>query len=207
VIPFIFIASESTRPLNDNSSLSILVSIRWDTVAGRFSAESISGRLRWPGIIPVTPPSIRYLKGRSSTASRFSFDFRITGRSTWESISVSPWPGKCFATEIIPLSCNPFIYISALPADLTGSSPNDLKFMTGFKGLLLRSATGARFMFTPALLNCPATAVPILYISESSWTAPRVSCQGNLSIPESLMPSPHSPSVTIIGGTFAIVRK
>ena len=34
----------------------------------------------------------------------------ITGRATCESVSVSPWPGKCLATAMMPLFCKPLTY-------------------------------------------------------------------------------------------------
>ena len=49
------------------------------------------------------------LNGAISMLSNASLDLFTTGISTCESTLTSPWPGKCFAVAITPLSCMPFM--------------------------------------------------------------------------------------------------
>ena len=69
----------------------------------------------------------------------------IIASDEWESVSVSPWPGKCLAVASNPLSCKPKIYCVAYELTTLGSSLKDLTFIIGLFGLLFTSTTGEKF--------------------------------------------------------------
>ena len=68
----------------------------------------------------------------------------ITGSVLWESLSVSPCPGKCLTDVKTPASLCPIIYALAFLYTLSGSSPNDLFPIIGFFELLLTSTEGEK---------------------------------------------------------------
>src|SRR5205814_1080625 len=72
-----------------------------------------------------------------------------TGTSTWESVAVSPCPGKCLAQAATPALCRPRTQAAVWPATSSGLEPNDRTPTTGFRASALTSATGARSRSTP----------------------------------------------------------
>ena len=72
------------------------------SVAGGVPSPRTPGRAMCAVITASTPSSTAARKGTSSTRSRRSRSARIAGSSRWESTSVSPWPGKCFAVVSTP---------------------------------------------------------------------------------------------------------
>ena len=55
-------------------------------------------------MIMSMPLAIAALKGGASSCSHCSREWVITGKATWLSVAVSPWPGKCLAAEEMPAS-------------------------------------------------------------------------------------------------------
>ena len=93
--PFISRASVTVIPLKLYSSLSNLPTVLDDKEDGYFL--SIAGTLRWANITDsASPSSISFLKGNNSTLFNLFILLFITGSVLCESLSVSPWPGKCF---------------------------------------------------------------------------------------------------------------
>ena len=86
------------------------------------------------------------LYGYSSTSRILFFLNVIVGNVLWESLDVSPCPGKCFAQANTPSLCIPLVNETALLVTLNLFSPYDLLPMIGFFGLVLISTTGAKFM-------------------------------------------------------------
>ncbi len=75
--------------------------------------------------------------------------------------------------------------------------------MTGLRGLLLTSATGAKFTCTP--IARPSTAVmrPASNASRSSPVAPSAIARGKRVAPAIRMPAPYSKSAVASSGTDA----
>ena len=126
----------------------------------------------------------------------------IDGVALCESISVSPCPGKCLMTAIIPLSCKPLTYSRAKRLTLYLSCPKLLIFITGLFGLILTSTTGAKLICIPILLHCSAITSAI---SLTKWylllgKAPKVIAIGNVSASVNRIFIPHSPSIAISKG-------
>ena len=94
---------------------------------------------------PGIPASKSWRKGYNSTVSIRAAEWRIKGSAKWESTSVSPCPGKCLATAITCWDCRPRMYCRVRLLTSSFFSPNDRMPMTGFLGLTLMSATGAKF--------------------------------------------------------------
>ena len=66
-------------------------------------------------------PAIARLNGRISRSSSTRRGCaRTAGSSRWESRSVSPWPGKCFAQAATPPPCSPLIMRDAQTAHRVG---------------------------------------------------------------------------------------
>ena len=73
---------------------------------------------------------------------------------------MSPWPGKCFPTGRIPRESNPFAKAIPIAAAAPGSSENARSPITGFRGLLSTSRTGAKSMSIPTARSSAAVAAP-----------------------------------------------
>ncbi len=67
----------------------------------------------------------------------------ITGSPKWESVPVSPWPGKCLADELTRWSCRPRTAAVTFDATSWGREENDRTPITGLAGLTLTSLSGA----------------------------------------------------------------
>ena len=111
---------------------------------------------------------------RSSSASGLS----TVGRSRCESTCVSPWPGKCLTQQATPASALPAIHASARRVAVSGSAPNERSAMTGLRGLLFRSSTGAKFQLKPSARIARATAAPTSCARASSPAAPSAIADG-----------------------------
>jgi len=99
-------------------------------------------------------------KGSSSRRRSVSLRVRTTGSSKWESADVSPWPGKCFPTGRIPRESDPFANAIPKAAAARGSSEKARSPMTGLRGLLSTSRTGAKFTSIPTARSSAAVAAP-----------------------------------------------
>ena len=55
-------------------------------------------------MIMSMPSAIAALNGGASICSHCSRVCVITGKATWLSVAVSPWPGKCLAEAATPPS-------------------------------------------------------------------------------------------------------
>ena len=97
-------------------------------------------------ITEETPALIISLKGYNSTSSIRSIEKLIDGRPKWESVAVSPCPGKCFAEESIPASCIPCIKAIPFLATFCLSSPKERFPIIGFFGFVFMSTEGAKLM-------------------------------------------------------------
>ena len=61
-----------------------------------------------------------------------------------------PVPRKCLSVAMMPPSCAPSTYAATSAPTRAGSSPYDRVLITGLRGLLFTSATGAKFTCTPS---------------------------------------------------------
>ena len=95
VTPPIIRASVTIKPWKPRFWRSFSPRIFEERVAGNSASQA--GINRWPDIILSTPDSIAAWKGGNSIASRRWWSWLMMGRSRWESLLVSPWPGKCLA--------------------------------------------------------------------------------------------------------------
>ena len=82
--------------------------MRRDIVAGRCSGSSCGNRI-CVVITAGTPARTAFRKGSSSVRSSSSMLLSTQGSARWESVSVSPWPGKCLAEHSTPPSNRPRI--------------------------------------------------------------------------------------------------
>ena len=106
--PFMSSASVTVIPVNLYSSLKRLFIVFFDNEEGYFLSKA--GTLRWAVITDsTTPSSINFLKGYNSTSLSLFILPLITGSVLWESLSVSPWPGKCLTDVNTPASLWPFM--------------------------------------------------------------------------------------------------
>ncbi len=71
-------------------------------LAGRLGSGSIAGTIRWPTITESTPAAIALRNGTNSTVFSRSMLAGTRARVRCESVSVSPWPGKCLAVVSKP---------------------------------------------------------------------------------------------------------
>ena len=85
-----------------------------------------------------------------STLSRRAREWFTTVACLWESVDVSPWPGKCLATESTPASSRPREYAVPSAATRAGFSPKERKPITGLEGLELTSTSGAKLTLMPS---------------------------------------------------------
>ncbi len=157
VIAAIFIESDTIRPSNPGrNSVPITVGLK---VAGCF-AGSIAGSSICATMTAAAPAAMPLLNGGSSMASSRSRGCATIGRPRWESTSVSPWPGKCLSVASMPASCRPRAKPDTIAPTRAGSSPNERMLITGLRGLLLTSATGAKSMCTPSARDSAPTTLP-----------------------------------------------
>ena len=73
---------------------------------------------------------------------------------------MSPWPGKCFPTGRIPRESDPFANAIPRAAAVRGSSEKARSPITGLRGLLSTSRTGAKFTSIPTARSSAAVAAP-----------------------------------------------
>ena len=73
---------------------------------------------------------------------------------------MSPWPGKCFPTGRIPRESDPFANAIPRAAAVRGSSEKARSPITGLRGLLSTSRTGAKFTSIPTPRSSAAVAAP-----------------------------------------------
>ncbi len=159
---FIFKASVKISPLNFRFRFKTCVTILGESEDGILAVESYTGTCKCALITPIKSSLISFLKGYSSIFLNRAFECLMTGKEKCESLSVSPCPGKCFPTAIIPYSCMPCM--NAMPFSATSflSSPKDRIPITGLLMLLLISKTGAKLTCTPICLHCLAISAPKL---------------------------------------------
>ena len=108
-----------------------------------------------------TPSAIARSKGGSSTVVKRSIEWGRAGNSRWESVAVSPCPGKCLAVVNTGLDCVPWINAVVRSATTSGRSPKALILITGLCGLLLTSTTGASIQLIPTARASVAVTLPI----------------------------------------------
>ena len=73
---------------------------------------------------------------------------------------MSPCPGKCFPTGRTPRESDPFAKAIPRAAAPVGSSEKARSPITGLRGLLSTSRTGAKFMSIPTARSSAAIAAP-----------------------------------------------
>ena len=73
------------------------------TVPGRSCPPSMPGMAMWADMIAATPAAMALRNGTSSTESSRAQSAVLTGSAMWESVPVSPWPGKCLAAGQHPV--------------------------------------------------------------------------------------------------------
>ena len=88
-------ASVTTMPRKPSSLRKSSVSTFFETVAG-ISAGSMAGTLKCEVITASTPAWMAARKGTSSSVSSRARLAVTVASAIWESVAVSPWPGKCF---------------------------------------------------------------------------------------------------------------
>ena len=94
-------ASVTTRPWNRSESRSRPVSTAGESVPGSLSPV-IAGNAMCALITMSAPASMPARNGTSSRESSLAYPAVITGSPMWESVWVSPWPGKCFRVASMP---------------------------------------------------------------------------------------------------------
>ncbi|GAA3419819.1 hypothetical protein GCM10018952_60680 [Streptosporangium vulgare] len=137
----ISMASVTIIPVKPISSRSSPVVIRRLSVAG-FSG-SRAGISRCPHMTARTPAATAVRKGGRSRSARSRGEACRVGRAWWESVWVSPWPGKCLAQAATPAPWSPEIQAAVCRETSSGSAPKERTPITGLTGLALTSATGA----------------------------------------------------------------
>ncbi len=98
-------ASVKRRPSKPISRRSTPLRTAADRVAGSPLPPLRAGTVMWAVMTAPMPASMAAWKGRSSTESMRARSWGMVGRARWESVSVSPWPGKCLPharTEALP---------------------------------------------------------------------------------------------------------
>ena len=145
-------ASVMTAPLKPSSRRSRPMSAGL-SVAG---ASSSAGKRTCAVITAHAPACTAAANGTSSQARRPARPRWMVGRPRWESVRVSPCPGKCLAQAATPASCRPRTKAALWAATRAGSSPKERTPMTGLPGLEFTSTTGARFTLTPAAASARA---------------------------------------------------
>ncbi len=137
-------ASESviTTPSKPRRSRSRPVRMGRERVAGS-PLGSKAGKTMCAVMTESTPAAIAALNGGASSRSHSAFEWVMTGRSTWLSVPVSPWPGKCLTVAATPAARNPRTCAATRPATACGELPKDRTPMTGLAGSTLTSASGA----------------------------------------------------------------
>ncbi len=153
-------ASVKMSPLKPISPRSNVVRTFSLSVAGVPLSSVIDGTAIWAVMMPPTPSSIARLNGTNSMESRRRRSTVMSGRSMWESTSVSPCPGKCFPVAMPPLSWIPRTNMAPMEETAAGSSPNARTLMTGLSGLLLTSSTGANGTWIPTARASLAVTAP-----------------------------------------------
>ena len=115
----------------------------------------------------------------------------------WESTSVAPWPGKCFAQAATPPAWRPVTNAATWRETSAGSEPNERTPITGLSGLVLTSATGARSSVIPTARSSSASARAICSVSATSSIAPSARWPGTraAAIASSRVTSPPSSSI------------
>lgn len=129
-----------------------------DIVAG--PAGSSWGSRMWDVITAATSAPVAASKGTSSRSVSSARERSITGIARWESIAVSPWPGKCLAQAATPPACSPSTHARTWRATACGSVPKLRVAITGWSGSELMSATGRRGSSSPRLPAAPGPAPP-----------------------------------------------
>lgn len=127
-------------------------------MAGR--ARSSAGYITWAVMSAGIPARAARRKGSSSRRRSVCRPARTTGISSWESADVSPCPGKCFPTGRIPRESDPFANAIPRAAAVCGSSEKARFPITGLRGLLSTSRTGAKFTSIPTARSSAAVAAP-----------------------------------------------
>ena len=152
-----------------------------------------------------TPASIAATNGTSSRSCSSERDRAMTGRARWESIAVSPCPGKCLAVAATPVSCSARIHAAPCRATTSGSSLKLRTPITGLSGLELMSTLGAKFTLTPAWRSCaPIWRAAYAVVSRSS-SRPSTALpgEGEPSRAKSRVTSPPSSSMAIRARGFS----
>ena len=174
------------------------------SVAGVESCE-IAGSAIWALITAAAPAAIAARKGRSSIWSMRVREAETIGKALCESVSVSPWPGKCLMVAATPVSCTPRTKAALRRATATGSSPNDRTLITGLAGLLFTSTAGANATWIPIARDSRPTMRPAARACASLPVAPIAMLLGRtvaspprsrpgVKVPPSRRPSPGSTS-------------
>ena len=134
----------------------------------------------------------RAWNGTSSCASSCASLRCKTGKAKWESVVVSPCPGKCFTLLSAPPCLSP--RKNARPNRMTraGSSPNERVFTMGLSGLSAKSNTGAKIQSTPKLRACRAVINPFSKARFSSLAAPKAILEGKSGASGNQRPRPSS---------------
>ena len=97
--------------------------------------------------------------GISSRASNSASDLSTLGRAWWESVWVSPWPGKCLTQQATPSLAEPAIQASASSDARHGSAPNersqrlDMRLTKAEKAKLTAKAKATRRTVTSIVLE------------------------------------------------------
>ena len=146
----------------------------------------------WPAIHPI-----RHSTPGSQCAPSLPGELAIYGRTKWNqfdrvnpfsvvphhgsaamrSLEVSPCPGKCLAVAATPALCRPRMSAALMRATNFGASPKERVPMTGFRGLLLTSQTGAKSTLMPRAESSLPSARPTLQASFLSQPLPAPCCQ------------------------------
>ena len=109
-------------------------------------------------------------KGTSSSARSSSRPLATRAKSRWGSVAVSPWPGKCLPTHMMPASRKPRRASRPRAHTVSASRPKLRTPITGLSRLLLISSTGASTKLIPTLRSCRPVHRAALY---TAWGSSR----------------------------------
>ena len=137
------------------------VTTAWESEEGRFASGSMAGTDRCPTMMPPRPAFYDVAEGKKlyrvePLAAEIEGGQRLVGVDLRVAM-----PGEVLghgehSAPLQPLSVSS--RCAGLPAG--GCSPNERVPITGLRGLMLTSATGAKLTCTPSSRNCRATSRP-----------------------------------------------
>src|SRR5829696_6806991 len=196
-------ASLTTTPENPSSARSK----SWRKtrlIVARFF-RSTCGTKTWEVMTTRHPASMAAENGSNSRERSSSRDRLTTGRETWESCAVSPWPGKCFALAATPVDWRPVTQAAPCRTTRSASLPKLRTPMIGLSDRELTSTQGAKSTVQPAWRSDQPIAAAVARVVSRSSSRPSTALPGNDApvAAKSLVTSPPSSSMAMMACGFS----